>query len=214
MGSHQQAAKIEQGLQTLGIRYSEHQLSQLVSFLELLQKWNHSFNLVADSSEDELIYRHLLDSVTINPHLRGSVVLDIGSGAGFPGVPLAILNPEMDFILVDSNGKKTRFLFQVKLALGLENLTVENCRIEHYQSHRQIDIVTCRAFSTLHDTVVLAESVLAEGSRLLAMKGRFPEAEIDTLPPTFKVSQTVKLEVPGSDADRHLIEVCGSRGTN
>ena len=194
-------------MRALNVEFTSQQVDNLEQFIVLLQKWNNSFNLVADSSEDELISRHLLDSLSISDHINGSIVADIGSGAGFPGVPLAIFHPNTRFILLDSNGKKTRFLFQVKLALELENLTVENCRIEHYQSFEQIDIVTCRAFSTLQDTVVLADSLLGESTRLLAMKGRFPQSEVNALPAGFRVMNTTVLEIPGSPVDRHLVEI-------
>lgn len=200
-------SKIEQGLRALNVEFTCQQVEKLQQFIGLLQKWNNSFNLVADSSEDELISRHLLDSLSISEHISGSIVADIGSGAGFPGVPLAIFHPHTRFILLDSNGKKTRFLFQVKLALGLENLTVENCRIEHYQSFEQIDIVTCRAFSTLQDTVVLADSLLGESTRLLAMKGRFPQSEVDALPDGFRVTNSTALDIPGLPVERHLVEI-------
>jgi len=203
----QLATKLASALAELEIACNEQQLDQLQQFLLLLQKWNSKFNLVADSSEDELLYRHLLDSLSISEYLRGTNIVDVGTGAGFPGIPLAIIHPDMNFLLIDSNGKKTRFLFQAKLALGLDNLDIENCRIEHYQSDRQIDIVTCRAFSTLEDTVALTGSLLAESSYLLAMKGRFPATEISALPAEFTVSRTINLKVPGLSGERHLIEV-------
>lgn len=201
------ATKIASALTELELSCAVEQLQRLGQFLSLLQKWNDAFNLVADSSEDELIYRHLLDSLSISPYLSASSIADIGSGAGFPAIPLAIIHPDKKFLLIDSNGKKTRFLFQVKLALGLDNLDIENCRIEHYQSDRQIDIVTCRAFSALEDTVVLADSLLGESGHLLAMKGRYPATEIDALPKGFSVARIIKLEVPGISGERHLVEV-------
>ncbi len=203
----QLSTKIASALKQLKLEVTAVQLNQLEQFLALLQKWNKAFNLVADASEDELLYRHLLDCLSISDYLNGSSIVDIGAGAGFPGIPLAIINPDKEFLLIDSNGKKTRFLFQVKLALQLDNLDIENCRIEHYQSDRQIDIVTCRAFSTLEDTVALAASLISESSHLLAMKGRYPAAEIDALPAGFKITKTVRLEVPGVNGERHLLEV-------
>ena len=154
-----------------------------------------------------MVSRHLLDSLAINAHLQGSVFVDIGSGAGLPGIPLAILNPENHFILVDSNGKKTRFLFQAKTELGLANIDVENCRIEHYQSTQQIDMVMCRAFSALGDAVSKSQHLLEKEGKFLAMKGRYPEDEIAALPNCFEISKTTKLEIPGNDSERHLIEV-------
>ncbi len=199
--------KIEQGLQTLTPSYNKEQIEKLEEFVLLLQKWNGSYNLVADSAADVILGRHIFDSLSISPYITANCVLDAGTGAGFPGIPLAIIHPDTDFVLLDSNGKKTRFLFQVKLALELDNVSVENCRIEHYQSNRQIDIVTCRAFSSLPDMVEKTASILAQGSRLLAMKGRCPELELKALTSDYKITNIEKLVIPGDNAERHLIQV-------
>ena len=154
-----------------------------------------------------MVSRHLLDSLSLNPYLRGSIFADIGSGAGLPGIPLAILNPQKQFVLIDINGKKTRFLFEVKTALNLTNISIENCRVEHYQSLQQIDMVMCRAFSSLQDVVAKSQHLLSPDSALLAMKGRYPEQEILSLPDEFEITRVVKLEIPGNQSQRHLIEV-------
>ncbi|MCG8414491.1 MAG: 16S rRNA (guanine(527)-N(7))-methyltransferase RsmG [Pseudomonadales bacterium] len=199
--------KIEQGLQALTPNYNSEQIEKLEKFVLLLQKWNASYNLIADSATEVILTRHIFDSLSISPYITANCVLDVGTGAGFPGIPLAIVHPDTDFVLLDSNGKKTRFLFQVKLALELDNVSVENCRIEHYQSNRQIDIVTCRAFSSLPDMVEKTASILAEGSRLLAMKGRCPELELEALTSDYKITNIEKLAIPGDNAERHLIQV-------
>lgn len=195
------------GLQALNLQASEAQISALLHYLQLLAKWNAKFNLSGITAIDEMVSIHLLDSVSLSPFLKGEIFVDAGTGAGLPGIPLAIMNPEKQFILIDSNGKKTRFLFQVKLALKLHNITIENCRIEHYQSTRQIDMVMCRAFSSLEDTVCKTQQFLRTGSKLLAMKGRFPEQEIDELPTDFMVTSVAKSGIPGSDSQRHVIEI-------
>jgi 16S rRNA (guanine527-N7)-methyltransferase len=133
--------------------------------------------------------------------------VDFGSGGGLPGIPLAIINPDKKFVLIDSNGKKTRFLFQVKTELALSNVSVENCRIEHYQNKQQIDMVMCRAFSTLEDAVDKLQPLLSNDCSLLAMKGIYPEEEISKLPEGFEVSQATRLEIPGITSQRHLLEV-------
>ncbi|HIF75179.1 MAG TPA: 16S rRNA (guanine(527)-N(7))-methyltransferase RsmG [Porticoccaceae bacterium] len=199
--------ELRQGLVELGLFATDQQLNLLLSYLLLLDKWNASFNLSGVVEINSMVSRHLLDSLAINAHLQGSVFVDIGSGAGLPGIPLAILNPENHFILVDSNGKKTRFLFQAKTELGLANIDVENCRIEHYQSTQQIDMVMCRAFSALGDAVSKSQHLLEKEGKFLAMKGRYPEDEIAALPNCFEISKTTKLEIPGNDSERHLIEV-------
>ena len=199
--------ELRQGLVELGLFATDQQLNLLLSYLLLLDKWNASFNLSGVVEINSMVSRHLLDSLAINAHLQGSVFVDIGSGAGLPGIPLAILNPENHFILVDSNGKKTRFLFQAKTELGLANIDVENCRIEHYQSPQQIDMVMCRAFSALGDAVSKSQHLLEKEGKFLAMKGRYPEDEIAALPNCFEISKTTKLQIPGNDSERHLIEV-------
>ena len=199
--------ELRQGLGELGLFATDQQLNLLLRYLLLLDKWNASFNLSGVVEINSMVSRHLLDSLAINVHLQGSVFVDIGSGAGLPGIPLAILNPENHFILVDSNGKKTRFLFQAKTELGLANIDVENCRIEHYQSTQQIDMVMCRAFSALGDVVSKSQHLLEKEGKFLAMKGRYPEEEIAALPNCFEISKTTKLQIPGNDSERHLIEI-------
>ena len=199
--------ELRQGLVELGLFATDQQLNLLLSYLLLLDKWNASFNLSGVVEINSMVSRHLLDSLAINAHLQGSVFVDIGSGAGLPGIPLAILNPENHFILVDSNGKKTRFLFQAKTELGLANIDVENCRIEHYQSPQQIDMVMCRAFSALGDAASKSQHLLEKEGKFLAMKGRYPEDEIAALPNCFEISKTTKLQIPGNDSERHLIEI-------
>lgn len=205
--SVENATELKEGLLALSIKESEQQIAQLLQYLQLLVKWNASFNLSGITDINEMVSVHLLDSVSLSPYLQGEYFVDAGTGAGLPGIPLAILHPEKHFTLIDSNGKKTRFLFQVKLALKLQNIVIENCRIEHYQSPRQIDMVMCRAFSSLEDTVSKTQQLLRKGSKLLAMKGRYPEQEINQLPADFEVKAIAKLGIPGSDSQRHVIEI-------
>lgn len=204
-------SKIELGLQKTIPAYSAEQLNQLHSYIELLQKWNGTYNLVADSSEDELIYRHLFDCLSINSILVGNSFLDFGTGAGFPGIPLAIMNPHRAFVLLDSNGKKTRFLFQVKTELGLNNVTIENCRVEHYKCNDQIDIVMCRAFSSLPLMVEMTKNLLENGSRLLAMKGQIPQDEVDEIDSDYEVVNIHQVSILNSEAARHVIEISRKR---
>ncbi len=201
---------LEQALSSLTLEFTDNQLLKLQQYLALLQKWNAAFNLIANSEENEIIGKHLIDSLAVNHLLEGRQILDFGTGAGLPGIPLAILNPNRTFVLLDSNGKKTRFLFQVKLELGLENVTIENCRIEHYKTNGQIDIVMCRAFSSLPDIVNKTTGLLDKGSRLLALKGQVPELEIQAISQDYqdyKVTQIHELDIPHSNAERHVIEI-------
>ncbi len=199
--------QLDFGLLALGLTNDSAVIESLLAYLSLLEQWNSTFNLVADADSGSMVSRHLLDSLAIQPYLTGTRIIDFGTGAGLPGIPLAILNPDKEFILIDSNGKKTRFLFQVKIALNLSNVTIENCRIEHYQSKQQIDMVMCRAFSSLEDMVTKSQQLLSSGSKLLAMKGRYPEQEINCLPDDFEVTSTERLTIPGSDSQRFLIEI-------
>lgn len=191
----------------LGVSLNPEQFEMLSRYAALLRKWNRSFNLVGESDLAELESRHLLDSLAISPYLQGTTVLDIGTGAGLPGIPLAIANPDRHFVLLDSNGKKTRFLFQARTDLGLDNVDVENCRVEHYQSQRQIAIVTCRAFASIPDIIELSRHLIDPGTTLLAMKGRYPDEEIARLPSGFEVAATQRLKIPGNDSERHLVAV-------
>jgi 16S rRNA (guanine527-N7)-methyltransferase len=180
----------------------------LEKYLALLDKWNRAFNLSGIKDPRQMVTRHVLDCLSVSPYLStAAVVLDIGSGAGLPGIPLAIFNPDKQLILLDSNGKKTRFLFQVKLALNLTNVTVENKRIEDYQCPSQIDIVISRAFASLNKLVQLSSPVAGGNGVLLAMKGSYPGEEIEELPAGVEVSRAVELTVPGVNESRYLIEI-------
>jgi len=199
--------RLREGIGQLGLREKPESLDALVTYLALLQKWNEAFNLSGIRDPLQMVSQHLLDSLALSPYLQGETVLDIGSGAGLPGIPLAIFNPDKNFILLDSNSKKTRFLFQVKLALQAANLEVENSRAEHYQCQRQIDIVTSRAFGALASQVEIAGAATGNQGVLLAMKGSYPEQEIARLPKGYSVSRAVRLTVPGVTGSRYLIEI-------
>ena len=203
--------ELHRGISSLSLNCREEQLVSLLAYIDLLKKWNSAYNLLGANETPDLVSRHILDSLSINPHIEGNLIADIGAGAGLPGIPLAILNPDKHFVLIDSNGKKTRFMFQAKIQLGLGNITIENCRIEHYQSKQQIDMVMCRAFSTLTDALAMLQPIFMDSCRLLAMKGFYPHDEIAQLPEGFELTKSIKLEVPGSESQRHLIEVMRSK---
>jgi 16S rRNA (guanine527-N7)-methyltransferase len=199
--------ELKQGLDRLNLTADDGQAAALISYLQLLKKWNRHFNLFAVDDLSAMVSRHLLDSLSLNAYLHGSRIIDVGTGAGLPGIPLAIMNPTRDFVLIDSNGKKTRFLFQVKIALQLENISIENTRIEHYQNQQQIDMVICRAFSSLEDMVSKSQQLFGKETKLLAMKGRYPQQELQSLPAGFEVNRVIKLDIPESEYQRHLVEV-------
>ena len=199
------ASLLADGLTELQVEATPSQQLLLLDFLNLLKKWNRAYNLVADATDEVLLYRHLLDSIAIAPHLDANCVLDVGSGGGFPGIPLAILKPHCRFILLDSNGKKTRFLFQTAVKLGLKNVAVENNRVEKFSPADKFAIVTSRAFASLDDMVKGCAHLLADKGEFWAMKGLYPEDELADCADKTDLKQVYKLTVPHSDGERHLV---------
>lgn len=198
---------LAQGIAALGLPLDVARQERLLAYLALLVKWNKAYNLTAIRDPQEMVTKHLLDSLAVLPHLHGAQVLDVGSGAGLPGIPLAIYDPARQFTLLDSNGKKTRFLLQAKGELGLSNLSVVHSRLEQYRPGQLFDTVTARAFASLADMTAGTAHLLAPGGALLAMKGEYPQDELDALPPGFVVREIIALTVPGLEAQRHLVRI-------
>ncbi|MDO9449880.1 MAG: 16S rRNA (guanine(527)-N(7))-methyltransferase RsmG [Rugosibacter sp.] len=201
--------QLQQGLTALGLALPESAQEQFLGYLMLLKKWNATYNLTSIREESAMLTQHLLDSLSILPHLEKSALvarrwMDVGSGAGLPGIPLAIACPQIQMALIDSVDKKTAFQRQVKIELGLSNLTILGGRVEN-QPAAQCDAVISRAFAELADFVSLAGHLLAEGGALYAMKGQLPHEEIARLPAGWHVAQCLPLKVPGMAAERHLI---------
>lgn len=182
-------------------------MEQLSTYLDLLEKWNRAYNLTAVRQRQDMVVRHLLDSLAILPYLRGQRFLDVGSGAGLPGLPLAICLPEREFVLLDSNGKKTRFLFQARLALELDNVQVTDSRIEDYRPTQPFDGVLSRAFASLPDMVTLCAHLVRRGAWLYAMKGPGSQAEVESLRAAGLEVVLEELEVPGLDEQRSLVMI-------
>jgi len=200
------------GLAQLELFLSERQQDQLLAYLDLLFKWNRTFNLSGVRDMSEMLSRHLLDSLTLVPMLTGRCILDIGTGPGLPGIPLAICFPDKQFVLLDSNGKKTRFVFQAKLQLGLTNVEVHHGRVESFRETCRIDTIVSRAFSSLLDMVTLTQHLLrsdgaAEPRRILAMKGQLPAEELVSLPSWITPGRMLSVKVPGCDGERHIVEL-------
>ncbi len=195
------------GLQVLGLAIPLERQEKLISYLELLVRWNKAYNLTAVTDPLEMVHLHLLDSLAILPHLKGERFIDVGTGPGLPGIPLAIVRPESHFVLLDSNGKRTRFLFQVRTTLGLVNCQEVHARAETYDGAKAFDGVISRAFTSLTDMVDKTHHLLASDGCFYAMKGRFPEKELSELAKAYTVSACHKLDVPGVDGERHLIEI-------
>ncbi|MGH8373129.1 MAG: 16S rRNA (guanine(527)-N(7))-methyltransferase RsmG [Gammaproteobacteria bacterium] len=200
------SSRLAAGLHELQLALSPADQSRLLAYLDLLAKWNSAYNLTAVRDPGEMVTRHLLDSLVMEPFLRGERVLDVGSGAGLPGIPLALTNPERHFVLLDSNGKKTRFMVQAVATLGLRNVEVVQARAEDYRPAEPFATVVSRAFSSLADFLHLTEQLCAPDGCWLAMKGELPESEIQALPPGWVV-QVRALQVPGLDAKRCVVEI-------
>ncbi|OGT36851.1 MAG: hypothetical protein A3F11_08705 [Gammaproteobacteria bacterium RIFCSPHIGHO2_12_FULL_37_14] len=181
------------------------QQQKLVHYLELLQTWNNVFNLTAITSPRDQVYLHLIDSLLVQTHLQGTYCLDVGSGAGLPGIPLAIIQPKHQWILLDKNSKKTRFMTQVIAELKLPQITVIHSNCEAFHPQHQFDSIVSRAFGSLHHFVQMTKHLLTSDGRLLAMKGKFPQKEIDDMPNGFMVENVIRLHLQGITVERHIV---------
>jgi 16S rRNA (guanine527-N7)-methyltransferase len=201
---------LEEGAAQLGLELTAAQRGALVAHLDLVDEWNAKFNLTAIRDRQQQITKHVLDSLTVRPWLRGPTVADVGSGAGFPGVPLAIVEPRLRFSLVESTGKKCRFLETVRDTLALTNVDVVQARAESLKPETRYDTVVARAVGPLSALVRFAGPLLATGGRLLAMKGKNPADELAARLNGWKVVAVHSLRVPGLADERHLVELCRS----
>jgi 16S rRNA (guanine527-N7)-methyltransferase len=200
------AVALDDGLGALGLGLSKAQKTQMLSYVELLEKWNRTFNLTAIRDKRQMVAVHLLDSLAILPHIAPTARLaDVGSGAGLPGIPLAIALPGAQVTMIDSVAKKTAFVQQAIGELALKNAQAHGGRAEHLKPGTPYDIVVSRAFAELRDFAECSRHLLSKNGRLLAMKGLYPHDEIARLPQDIAVVETLRLNVPGIAAERHLI---------
>ena len=196
---------LHKGVQAIGLQCPANAISQLLQFQALLTKWNKAYNLTAIREPEKMVKLHLLDSLVVSPYLSGFNILDVGTGAGLPGIPLALINPEKEFFLLDSNAKKTRFVEQVKLELKLPNVTVMRSRLEDFRSELKFDTIVSRAFSDLGKFVYSTRVFMQKGGVTIAMKARLSGSEIGQI--SDLESTVVPLRVPGVDAERNLVLV-------
>ena len=195
--------RLRTGLSTLRLVLDEAAIERLLDYVDLLLQWNKAYNLTAVREPGEIVTRHLLDSLAIVPYASGATLADLGSGAGLPGIPLAIADPARETVLVDSNGKKARFLREAVRKLALAKTRVAESRVENVEG--TFDCITARAFASLGDMLAWGGHLLAPNGRWLALKGRFPDDELAAVPDAFEIEKTVELNVPGLDAERHLV---------
>ncbi|MEH6823916.1 MAG: 16S rRNA (guanine(527)-N(7))-methyltransferase RsmG [Motiliproteus sp.] len=196
---------LSRGLQQLGLALTPAQQLLLLRYVGLLHKWNRTYNLTAIRQPEAMVERHLLDSLSVVAYIEGQSIADVGTGPGLPGMVLAIVYPEKQFTLMDSNGKKTRFLQQAKQELGLQNVEIYNGRVEAYPHQQSFDTVISRAFASLNAMLTWTESLVAPTGHYLAMKGSYPEQELAELPAGFELLHAYPLHVPHCEGERHLL---------
>ncbi len=198
---------LREGAACMSIALTREQEDALLHYLALLLKWNKVYNLISRRASDNLVALHLLDSLSVLPYISGPRVVDVGSGAGLPGIPLAIMLPDCHFTLLDSNGKKGGFRTQAAIELGLKNVTVVSARAEEFRPEPGFEQVISRAFATIADMLAVAGHLAAPGGRFLAMKGLYPHdelAELAEMPPEYRLETVHTLAVPALGAERHL----------
>ncbi len=199
------ADQLQRGLIALGLTLDRDIQQRLLDYIALIEKWNRVHNLTAIRQPEKMVSHHLLDSLAVAPHLHAKRLLDVGSGAGLPGIPLALAHPDMHVTLLDSNHKKAAFLNQAVMELKLKNAEVCAERVESWQAQNKFDVIISRAFSDMGEFVRVTRHLLAPGGMYAAMKGLHPYEEIDKLPPDCKVQQVLPLAIPGLEGARHLV---------
>ncbi len=199
--------KLSRLLDEAGISLTDHQKNQLVAYVGLLDKWNKAYNLTSVRDPNEMLVRHILDSIIVAPYLQGSRFIDVGTGPGLPGIPLAIVRPESHFTLLDSLGKRVRFLRQVQHELKLDNITPVQSRVEAFPAEPPFDGVISRAFASLNDMVSWCPPLPAADGHFYALKGQAQESEMADLPEGYQVCDVIKLHVPQLEGERHLVVI-------
>lgn len=210
MGITIDIAFMQTAAREFGIELDAAQCEALQRLLDELNEWNQRMNLTAIRDPAQQLTKHLLDSLSIQPWLRGTRIADIGTGAGFPGLPLALVNPDRHFMLIDSVNKKLKFVEHAAQAMGLHNVAVLHTRAQDLEPEQRFDCVVSRAMGSTENFIQWCGHLLVSGGRLLAMKGRYPEEELKKLPSGWKVAAVHVLKIPTLDEQRHLVELCRS----
>lgn len=195
------------GAADLGVVLDASRSEQLLRLVDAVEAGNSQFNLTAIRDRPGMLRKHVLDSISLQPHLRGMRLADVGTGPGFPGLPLAILNPERHFTLIEATGKKARFVAETAEALSLRNVEVAHVRAEAFRPAQSFETVLARALASLADFIAYAGHLCAPNGRLLAMKGKRPDEEISAIPKSFRVIAVHRLKLPGLEDERHLVEL-------
>lgn len=193
---------LQHGIDELGLEVPASTQHAMLDFLEFLIQWNRAYNLTAIKEPDRMVTHHLLDSLSILPDLKGARILDVGSGAGFPGIPLAFACPNKQFVLLDSRGKKTSFLLQAAASFKLHHVTVVHSRMENYRNDHFFDNITSRAMGTMNEIINATQHLITRGGQWLMMKGSYPREELDTIDYPYIIHP---LQVPGLKAKRHVV---------
>lgn len=201
------SAQLEAYLAEINLPATAEQKKQLLDFVGMLNKWNKAYNLTSVRDPEAMLVRHIMDSLVVSPHLQGERFIDVGTGPGLPGIPLAIMNPDKTFVLLDSLGKRIRFQKQVAFELGIHNISSIESRVEAYQPEQKFDGVLSRAFASIHDMLTWCHHLPAEHGQFYALKGQLSDDELQQIPAGFVVTETIELKVPRLDEQRHLLKI-------
>ncbi|MFB2663128.1 16S rRNA (guanine(527)-N(7))-methyltransferase RsmG [Shewanella mangrovisoli] len=201
------SAQLEAYLAEINLPATAEQKKQLLDFVGMLNKWNKAYNLTSVRDPEAMLVRHIMDSLVVSPHLQGERFIDVGTGPGLPGIPLAIMNPDKTFVLLDSLGKRIRFQKQVAFELGIHNISSIESRVEAYQPEQKFDGVLSRAFASIHDMLTWCHHLPAEHGQFYALKGQLSDEEMQQIPAGFVVTEIIELQVPRLDEQRHLLKI-------
>ena len=201
------SAQLEAYLAEINLPATAEQKKQLLDFVGMLNKWNKAYNLTSVRDPKIMLVRHIMDSLVVSKHLQGERFIDVGTGPGLPGIPLAIMNPDKTFVLLDSLGKRIRFQKQVAFELGIHNISSIESRVEAYQPEQKFDGVLSRAFASIHDMLTWCHHLPAEHGQFYALKGQLSDEEMQHIPTGFAITETIELKVPKLDEQRHLLKI-------